>query len=132
MVYGKAVLSQNHSIQHGVCKVDLSKDMKESIRCQTGLMPANGKVVAYKQIKNNRSSFHDKTFFYPETGIVEAENPDESHHSCTSGLHFSNANYWNLEEDPYDSLTIVAEILLEDIITVQNGKIRCRKANVIG
>ena len=55
-----------------------------------------------------------------------------SDNSCASGLHFSNLTYWdNSADDYFNSLYIKAKIKLEDIITVQEGKIRCRKAEIL-
>jgi hypothetical protein len=61
-----------------------------------------------------------------------AKNPDESNASCASGLHFSNSNYWNCSKNIKESTFLIARIKIEDIITVQEGKIRCRKAEIIG
>jgi hypothetical protein len=91
----------------------------------------NGKVIAYKQIRKDRSSFYDPYFVYPEAGKIVEVWVEGSDESCAPGLHFSHANYWNNNEDPYESLTVAAEITLEDIVTVQNGKIRCRKAKML-
>ena len=41
-------------------------------------------------------------------------------------------NYWNKHTDLMNSTFLIAEINLEDIITVQEGKIRCKKAKILG
>lgn len=41
-------------------------------------------------------------------------------------------NYWNSEENITDTTFLMAEIDLEDIITVQDGKIRCKRAKILG
>lgn len=131
---GNAKLSQRMIVgrNNTVVVSDLSKDLCENIRCQTGLLPINGKVIAYKQVRKDMTSFHDGDFKYEVGKVVEAENIEESNKSCTGGLHFSNANCWNKEEDVLESIFLMAEIQLEDIITVQEGKIRCRKAKILG
>ena len=58
---------------------------------------------------------------------------------CSVGLHFSNATYWN--SITYDrnntiskkvsSTMLIARINLDDIITVQAGKIRCKRAYIM-
>lgn len=119
-------------ITSGVCEINLEKDLEENIRCQTGLCPFNGKVIAYKQVRNNLSSFKDTEFIYEIGKIAKVDNPNLSNKSCASGLHFSNANYWNLDADILNSTFLIAEIKLKDIITVQEGKIRCKKAKILG
>ena len=57
---------------------------------------------------------------------------EESNESCASGLHFSNLTYWDFGLKEYtDKTYLVAEIDIEDIITIQEGKIRCRKAKIL-
>lgn len=114
------------------CITDITFRIKESIRVQTGLLPVGNEVIAYKQVRKDLTSFYDPNFQYEVGKIVEAENPDESNKSCAPGLHFSNANYWNNKEDVANSTFLIARINLDDIITVQDGKIRCRKALIIG
>lgn len=130
-VSGNAVISGRMEVTQGNVQTDLSKSLVESIRAQTGLIPANGKVIAYKQIKKNYSSFYNSKFIYKK-GIIEVHDYDpRTDISCASGLHFSNASFWNSNEDIMKSIFVIAEIDLEDIIAVQGGKIRCRRANII-
>ena len=131
-VYGNAKVYEYQSISTGRVISDLSKNIKESIRCQTGLGVFNGKVIAYKQVRKDLFSFHDRSFLYVVGEVAEAETVKESNESCESGLHFSHMNYWNHAENIEQSTFLVAEIKLEDIITVQEGKIRCRKALILG
>lgn len=132
-VYGHAYVSNNVMIRCGVsCITNINSDLEESIRVQTGLIPVNGEVIAYKQVQKDLTSFYDPDFKYEIGKIAKAKDPDESDESCAPGLHFSNANYWNDRKDVAKSTFLIARIKLEDIITVQEGKIRCRKAEIIG
>jgi hypothetical protein len=114
---------------------DLTKNLKENIRCQTGLCVIDNKVIAYKQVKKNLRSFYKNAFIYPKKGHVMtnvSESEKDRNISCGQGLHFSNANYWNNNELVEESTFLIAEIQLEDILSVQDGKIRCSKANILG
>lgn len=115
---------------------DLSKDIFESIRLQTGLIPfkeADGKyyVIAYKQVRKDMRSFYDKNFKYRVGEYAVAEDCDESDEPCKSGLHFSHANYWIRNESAASSVFLTAKICLNDIVMVGLGKIRCRKAFIM-
>lgn len=110
--------------------------LEEQIRCQTGLVPINGEVIAYKIVNSDLSSLYDNNFKYKIEEWVEAEEAEESSKSCASGLHFANAVYWDtqfrLHYNNIHPVYLAAKIKLEDIITVQEGKIRCRKAFILG
>ena len=108
--------------------------LEEQIRCQTGLVPFDGSVIAYKIVAPDLASFFDKNFKYEIGEWAIVKNPDESNQACTSGLHFSNATYWdkNCWYTDHDGVYLIARINSEDIITVQKGKIRCRKAFILG
>ena len=131
-VYGYACVSEQQYIQSGVVTTDLSKDIKENIRCQTGLGVFNNKVIAYKQVNKDLTSFYDDKFKYEVGKVIEVENADMTNKSCSSGLHFSNMNYWNKNKDIVNSTFLMAEIDIKDVITVQSGKIRCSKAKILG
>ena len=132
-VYGNAYVSNNVVIRGDAhCITNINSDLEESIRVQTGLIPVNGEVIAYKQVQKDLTSFYDPDFKYEVGKIAEAIDPDESDKSCATGLHFANANYWNCRADVAKSTFLIARIKLDDIITVQEGKIRCRKAEIIG
>jgi hypothetical protein len=115
---------------------DMSKDILESIRLQTGLIPfkeADGKyyVIAYKQVQKDLTSFYDKNFKYYVGEYAVVNDCDESDKPCASGLHFSHANYWIRNESAASSVFLTAKICLDDIIMVGYGKIRCRKAFIL-
>lgn len=152
-VYGSAKVSDNAKVYNSaavcgkalVCdNAEVNKEMKissgifttntleESIRCQTGLIPCNEEVIAYKQVNKDLTSFYDKNFKYVVGQWAEVENPEISDKSCASGLHFSNATYWDTKVPLCDTTFLIAKIRLEDIITVQQGKIRCKRAFIMG
>lgn len=115
---------------------DMSKDILESIRLQTGLIPfkeSDGKyyVIAYKQVRKDLTSFYDKNFKYCVGEYAVVDNCDVSDEPCSSGLHFSHANYWVRNESAASSAFLTAKICLDDIIVVGSGKIRCRKAFIM-
>ena len=132
-VYGNALVCEEHTIITGRCVVDLYIDKIESLRCQTGLFPINNKVIAYKRVRKNLTSIYDPKFQYKVGEIAEVTDYDESNESCSSGLHFSAANYDYIDNIPIsDTYMLIAEIDLDDIITVQQGKIRCKRAKILG
>jgi carbonic anhydrase/acetyltransferase-like protein (isoleucine patch superfamily) len=138
-IYGDATIcgnayvsNQTHICGNTRCTTNIDLDLKESIRVQTGLLPVGDEVIAYKQVRKSLKSFYDHTFKYEVGKVAVAKDTDESNRSCASGLHFANANYWNSNKYPEESTFLIAKIKLEDIITVQEGKIRCRKAEIIG
>lgn len=122
--------------EHIMGGVIYKNSLEEQIRCQTGLVPINGEVIAYKIVNSDLSSFHDNNFKYKIEEWVEAEEAEESNRNCAPGLHFANAVYWDTHCRLYYKNTrlvyLAAKIKLEDIITVQEGKIRCRKAFILG
>ena len=131
-VTGNAVLQEQQEIYYGVVDKDISKDLKENIRVQTGLGVFNNKVIAYKQVQKNLCSFYDVDFKYMVGEVIEAPGAELSNQSCAAGLHFSNMNYWNTCDNINTSTFLMAEIDLDDIITVQQGKIRCKRAKILG
>lgn len=115
--------------------VMFKNSLEEQIRCQTGLIPINGEVIAYKIVHSDLTSFFDKTFQYEIGEWAIAKEVDESENSCSEGLHFSNATYWDKSvrrNENCETTYLIAKIRLEDIVTVQKGKIRCRKAFILG
>lgn len=131
MISGNAVVCEYMSISSGHCTRDLRSSIEESIRCQTGLVPVNGEVIAYKTVKSDLTSIFDENFKYEIGEWVEADFYDDSILSCVEELHFSHARYWDVELED-GQVIIAARIKLEDIITVQCGKIHCKKAFILG
>ena len=130
-VYGNGSVSEYMSIKFADVNCSLINNILENIRCQTGLIVVNNKIFAYKQIKKDMTSFYDKNFKYEVGKIIEVKDAEISNASCARGLHFSNANCWNNEVGA-DTGYLMAEIDIKDIITVQQGKIRCKKAKILG
>ena len=129
-VCGNAILKEDQMVYTGLCKVDLSKNLKENIRCQTNLFPQKDYVIAYKQVRKDLTSIYDETFQYEIGEWVEVEKPEISNRACATGLHFSNPNYWDTSAHG-DTTYLMAKIMLDDIITVQCGKIRCKRAFIL-
>lgn len=135
LIKGYGVVAESMVITEGCVTQDLSHDLKESIRCQTGLGVFNNKIIAYKQVNKDLTSIYDSDFKYKVGETMEAEiskRDMNSFISCCSGLHFSNMNYWTKSADPRDTAFLMAEIDLDDVIAVQEGKIRCKKAKILG
>ena len=130
-VCDKASISEKMLIKDTNVYCSLENNILENIRCQTGLGVFNNKVIAYKQVNKDMTSFYDENFKYEVGKVIEVENADISNRSCASGLHFSNMNYWNLAEGGNTGY-LMAEIDINDIITVQQGKIRCKRAKILG
>ena len=99
------------------------------IESQTGLKSINNEVFCYKHVRDDLTSLYDKGFKYIVGEYAEAINPDISSESCASGLHVSNAQYWNGNNG---GKIIFCKVRIDDIITVQRGKIRCKRLFVIG
>lgn len=134
-IKGHGIVAENMAISDGCVTQDLSHDLKESIRCQTGLGVFNNKIIAYKQVWKDLTSIYDPFFKYKVGETIEAAIKEEDldkEKSCGSGLHFSNMNYWTKPADPRDTAFLMAEIDLDDVIAVQEGKIRCKKAKILG
>jgi len=166
VITGNAVVKDSQRIEgNAVVNIDLSKNLKENIRCQTGLCPIGDYVIAYKEVNNDLTSNYDKNFKYEVGKWVEVDYENQlkifweqnSNYlgptpsslekmieidkidPCSVGLHFSNATYWNsIMYDRIDarfkklpSTMLIARINLDDIITVQAGKIRCKRAYIM-
>ena len=131
-VCDNARVCENMQVSYSYAKTDLRKDTAASLRCQCNLLLMNNKVIAYKIVNKNLSSLYDENFIYEVGKIAEVKDVEESNESCASGLHFSNLTYWDFKLKEYtDKTYLVAEIDVEDIITIQQGKIRCRKAKIL-
>jgi hypothetical protein len=127
-IWKKAIISEHQFILGGVVDSDLSKNLIENIRCQTGLIALNGKVTAYKVVHRDLTSIYDDTFQYKIGEIAEAKNLENK--TDATSLYFSNPMCWEISTE--NPTYLIAEIKLEDIITVQRGQIRCKKAFILG
>ena len=110
---------------------DLTKreNILQSIESQTNLVSVGGYLICFKHVNSDLSSLHDSKFKYVVGAEAVALTPVEDDSSCASGLHVSNANYWN---GMGGTNSIMCRVHLDDIITVQQGKVRCRKLFVVG
>lgn len=130
----KAIVSEEQAVSYGhvKCNLSLKENLIKSLSAQTNLYPHNGYVNCYKFVNEDLSSFHDRKFYYPERGMVCAKEVEESNLSCSNGLHVGSLNYFieGVGDKPYVVL-LHCQVKLDDIITIQNGKIRCRKLEVL-
>lgn len=133
VVRGNAHVHEHAKVQYSQLNTDLKEDLRASLRCQCNLISEGDKVIAYKVVSKDLSSLYDEDFFYKIGETVICENPREDNSSCSPGLHFSNPTYWDNNCDKLldEVVYLKAEIELKDIITVQEGKIRCRKAKIL-
>lgn len=132
-IFDNAVVSQNQYVSYGIVKTDLSKteNLANSIKAQCNLLAINNKVIAYKLVRPDLTSFYDRDFHYEVGKEIEVKDCEESDRACANGLHFSNLTYWEIESINEEYVYLEAEIDINDIITVQRGKIRCRKAKIL-
>jgi hypothetical protein len=74
------------------------------------------------------ASCYDKKFIYRDGEEKSVPDPDMHRGvSCGSGIHVSTPHYCK------DGNTLIAvEVHEDDIITCQQGKLRCRKVKVVG
>ena len=130
-VYDSARVSENHFVTYGHVTVDISlkENIVDSITAQTNLAVMDGLVYAQKHVNKDLSSLYDSTFIYPEKGLVQIDDYEDSKKSCAKGLHVSNRTYW---DNNHGKVVLFVTVKLEDIITVQEGKIRCKALTVLG
>jgi hypothetical protein len=130
-IYMNSEVRDNERVYDARSCVPLFTNMVESLRCQLGIVPVGDKIIAYKLVNNDLTSIYDNNFKYVVGEYAIAENPDMSNRACSNGLHFSTATYYDAKIT-YNARTIlVAEIELNDIITIQAGKIRCKRAKIL-
>ena len=127
-----AIVCEEMNVCYSKITTDLRTDIAASLRGQCNLLLEGNKVRAYKIVNKDLTSLYDKNFTYKIGEVAEVENPNETNASCASGLHFSNLTYWDDHvADYFNKVYLVAEIDVNDIITIQRGKIRCRKAKIL-
>ena len=132
-VFENAKVSESISLSFGHTVVDVSNNNNLRILLLNSLNVVpnkDGKITLYKKVNkiDNKTfkSNYDMSFIYMIGKISKASKWDESMRSCAEGLHVSTPTYWN----EGDSL-IEVEVALEDIICVQQGKVRCKQLKVI-
>lgn len=115
-----------------------NKNIEDSIRVQCGLpvlMDSKGKyVIGFKHVRKTKNenvfaSIRNASFLYTIKKIAKEDDFDKTNRSCAKGLHFSGLSYW---ENHNGNAVIMVKCYLKDIITVQEGKIRCKKLLVLG
>lgn len=126
-VSGNARVYGNAWVSEGILKVDIKQNIMVDILAQTGLVCKEDHVIAYKRVRANLTSEYDSDFQYVVGKWVSDPNAEESNRSCAPGLHVSRVNYFPKEFSDETKLILECKVMLEDIITVQEGKIRCRK-----
>jgi len=125
-VYGDARVYERYFVKFGKLK---DNSIYSIVEAQTGLKFINDALYCFKHVRSDLSSLHDNSFQYVVGEYVEVKNPDLSNNSCASGLHVSNAQYWNRNGG---EKILFCKVHKDDIITVQEGKVRCKKLFVIG
>lgn len=115
---------------HSMSDINNKKSM---LFYQCNLFPEDDYVIAYKLVNEDFSSIHDSNFFYKIGEIIEEPNTDsDESKSCAEGLHFSSPNYWIKNRNVFKKqLVLKAKIKLDDIVSIQNGKIRCKRAEIL-
>ena len=106
---------------------------KSMLFYQCNLFPEDDYVIAYKIVNKDFSSVYDDNFFYKVGEIIEEPNTDlDESKSCAEGLHFSSPNYWSKNRDEFEKQFVLkAKIKLDDIVSIQNGKFRCKRAEIL-
>jgi len=128
-VYGYAQVLQQHKLTTGYITKSL-KNLEYSLIAQVGIIPSD-KIILFKRVnkisKGKYKSCHDSDFIYEDGKVAEVKDFDKSIESCAKGIHLSTPLYWG----EGDTL-IQCEVNFKDIITIQEGKVRCNKCKVIG
>ena len=129
-VYGDARVCGDAWVKFSKCDFDCAdpRNINNILKIAFDCSPVGGFIRLYKRINKNFTSCYDKAFKYPERGAVECGGPLDYSLSCGSGMHFSSASYW---EDHGDIL-IAADIPVDSILAVANGKVRCSNAFIVG
>jgi carbonic anhydrase/acetyltransferase-like protein (isoleucine patch superfamily) len=120
------VVCQDMAVPFGYVTKDLSNrdNLNMNIQAQTNLLPTSTFVYAYKHVESDLSSLYDNNFKYVVGEWAEADNPEMSDDVCAAGLHVSHPSHWNGQDGKN---IILCMVMLDDIITVQRGKIRCKR-----
>jgi hypothetical protein len=96
------------------------------------VFPIAETYTLYKRVKKlskgKYQSLHDEKFIYEDKKKAVAKKPDMTwENSCSSGLHASTPFYAGNGET-----LIAVKVAFKDIITCQEGKVRCKALTVIG
>jgi hypothetical protein len=133
-VFGNARVYENARILFGELSDDIFKNLKNYIYCSLNVLPnpVTKTYILYKRVnrvrKGRYASCWDRTFVYYDGKYKTVKNPNMNKSiSCSSGIHISVPNYWS-----GGNTLIAVEVREKDIITCQEGKLRCRKVKVLG
>lgn len=121
-------------LRYGIVK---NSSFETLVRCSAGLPIIDGKIIAYKYVIKGETGFHsmhDYGFKYYLNETAECLYPSISNESCAPGLHCGDLSYWeDAKENNQDiHCCLMVEVKKEDVITIQEGKIRCKRLKVIG
>lgn len=129
-VFGNVEISGDTRIKYS-CNSSNSSNLVSIIKGSLNIFPdERGNYILYKRVNktgNKYFSCYDPSFEYKIGEIVKVEKPDLSNKSCASGIHLSHPDYWNK-----GNVLLQCEVNISDIITCQEGKVRCKKCKVIG
>lgn len=110
-------------------------NIKSMLFYQCNLFPEDDYVIAYKLVNKNFSSIYDENFFYKVGEVIEEPNTDMNvSKACSSGLHFASPNYWikEINRSGEKHFLLKGKIKLDDIVTIKQGKLRCKRAEILG
>ena len=130
-VYGNAQVFGDARVVTGYIKKN--ETIIDNLRDQCFVTPSpDGTMVMYKRVNATEdegvyASCFDPRFLYRDGEVAVVPDAEESNRSCAPGVHVSHPLYW----DDGDTL-IAVRVHIDDVITVQEGKARCRKVTVIG
>ena len=132
-VYGNAQVSGNAWVSFGILLLDISINLQAYIASSLNVYPVKGKYILYKRVNKKSegvySSCYDPKFLYKDGEVVNADKPEmDVAVSCGSGIHVSTPFYWGSN----GNTLIAVEVKVTDIITCQEGKLRCKAVKVIG
>ncbi len=141
-VHGNSTISENavlqayQHIQFGTVTTDLlgTKDWVGALYAELGIVPNDNKIVLYKRVwsTDDESVFksdYDRNLLYKIGKISRVRKVDEDiFKSCTRGLHFTSLEFVNRHKG---NTILECEVDVDDIVTVQDGKVRARKCKVL-
>lgn len=131
----------NIALRYGIA---LDDSLETLVRCSVGLPIINKKIIAYKYVQQRAGedfyrSLHDYGFVYRMNEHAICAAPEISKASCASGLHCASLSYWesviksyHKADSEFNKVCLAVEVELKDIITIQEGKIRCKRLKVVG
>jgi hypothetical protein len=133
-VYGDARVYGNAWVSFGILVEDIFKAFSAYISCSLNVYPnpVTRTYLLFKKVTKISpgvyASCYDNDFIYRDGEESSVSCPDMNRAvSCGSGIHVSTPHYWLAG----DTL-IAVEVHEDDIITCQEGKLRCGKVRVVG